>query len=435
MSAPPEFRAFVDSAPVHKLVQAEPVEQTEHPLAEFVDYDDETPPPRFVIPGFIGEGLVIIAGHHGVGKTETILPLALVAAGVHASDEPLAPRHWRHVVYVTEDTGQAERILAGVVRFAGYGVDLNTMRARLHLVQAVRLDAQFVAEVGATYKERFTRVVDGVEVLPLVVLDTKSAILALDNENDNAEASRAMAALKQGFAGLPAWIIGHVAKALGTRADAVSMRGGSAFEADANQVLYLVVDDKGRYLTRGKTRFVAKWQDLEIKWHKRDTTAQNEFGEWEPLTLSWSTVHPAVMSRMDAAEVSKAERAVQAEIDLRDEVLRAVGRAQDEGRPLNRAGIKSTVKRQNKAVHDCIEALQADCWLIEVEVPAKLRIATSKRTFIVRLSEAEHEAVKAGAPIPAHLLEVPQSWRKPEPAPVPDPERMEPEMTTSDADA
>lgn len=429
------FQALVDGAPVHKLVQAEPVEQTEHPLAEFVDYDDETPPPRFVIPGFIGEGLVIIAGHHGVGKTETILPLALVAAGVHASDEPLAPRHWRHVVYITEDIAQAVRILGGVMRFAGYGVDLNTVRERLHLVQAVRLDAKFVAEVGATYKERFTRVVDGVEVLPLVVLDTKSAILAQDNENDNAEASKAMAALKQGFEGLPVWVIGHVAKTQGTRPEAVSMRGGSAFEADANQVLYLVVDDKGRYLTRGKTRFVAKWQDLEIKWHKRDTTAQNEFGEWEPLTLSWSTVHPAVMSRMDAAAVSKAERAVQAEIDLRDEVLTTVGRAQDEGHPLNRAGIKSTVKRQNKAVHDCIEALLADRWLIEVEVPAKLRIATSKRAFIVRLSEAEHEAVKAGAPSPEHLLEVPKSWRKPEPAPVPAPERMEPEMTTSDAEA
>ena len=435
MSAIPEFRAFVDSAPVHSLGQAEPVEQTEHPLAVFVDYDAEPRPPRFVIPGFIGDGLVIIAGHHGVGKTETILPLALVAAGVHAPDEPLAPRHWRHVVYITEDTGQAERILAGVVQYAGYRVDLDTVRKRLHLVQAVRLDAEFVAEVGTTYKAKFTRVVDGVEVLPLVVLDTKSAVLALDDENDNGEASKAMAALKQGFEGLPTWVIGHVAKAQGSRAESVSMRGAGAFEADANQVLYLVVDEKGRFLTRGKTRFVAKWQDLEIKWHKHDTTAQNEFGEWEPLTLSWSTVHPSEMSRKDAAEVSKAERAVQAEIDLRDEVLTTVGRAQDGGHPLNRAGIKSRVRRQNKAVHDCIEALLADRWLIEVEVAAKLRIATSKRAFIVRLSEAEHEAVEAGAPTPEHLLEVPQSWRKPEPAPVPDPERMEPEMTTSDADA
>lgn len=435
MSAIPDFQAFVDNAPVHRLHQVETVAQAEHPLALFVDYDAEPRPPRYIIPGFIGDGLVIIAGHHGVGKTETFLPLALVAAGVHALDDPLAPRHWRHVVYVTEDTGQAERILAGVVLYAGYGFDLDTVRERLHLVQAVRLDAKFVAEVGATYKERFTRVVDGVEVLPLVVLDTKSAILALDNENDNAEASRAMAALKQGFAGLPAWIIGHVAKALGTRAEAVSMRGGSAFEADANQVLYLIQEGATRYLTRGKTRFVAKWQDLEIKWHKHDTTAQNEFGEWEPLTLSWSTAHPPELGRKEAAQAQREEAAKQADNELRDEVLRAVELAQVEGHPLNRAGIKAKVKRRTADVQDCIERLLTERWLIEVGVPQKLRTLASRKAFIVKLSTSEHDAVKAGAPIPAHLLEVPESWRKQEPAPVPDPERVELELSTEEAEA
>jgi len=43
------------------------------------------------------------------------------------------------------------------------------VRERLHLVDAVRLDPQFVATVGDTYRQQFTRNVDGVEVLPLVV--------------------------------------------------------------------------------------------------------------------------------------------------------------------------------------------------------------------------------------------------------------------------
>jgi RecA-family ATPase len=407
-----------------------------HPLAAFVEYDDEPRPPRYVIPGFIGDGLVIIAGHHGVGKTETILPLALVAAGVHAAEDPLTPHHWRHVVYLSEDTGQAQRILAGVVRYAGYGFDLKAVRERLHLVQAVRLDAQVVAEVGATYKERFTRMVDGVEVLPLVVLDTKSAILALDDENSNSESSRAMAALKQGFAGLPTWVIGHVAKAQGTGARNVSMRGGSAFEADANQVLYLVQDeDGGRYLIRGKTRFAAKWDELEIVWHKHDTTAQNEFGEWEPVTLSWSTVHPPQLERKEAAKAKREEAAKQADNELRQEVLHAVELAQIEGYPLNRAGIKAKTKRRALDVQDCIERLLAERWLVEVEVSAKMRISPSKKAFIVKLSTAEHDAVRAGAPIPAHLLEVPESWRKREPAPVPGPERMGAELCAPEVEA
>ena len=56
----------------------------------------------------------------------------------------------------------------------------------------MRLDPSFLASVGTTYREKFTRTVSGVEILPLVVLDTKSAVLAIENENDNSEASAMM---------------------------------------------------------------------------------------------------------------------------------------------------------------------------------------------------------------------------------------------------
>ena len=253
-----------------------------HPLARFVDIDGTAKPPRWVIPGFIGHGVTVIAGAHGVGKTTALLPLALTAAGLHGDD--LMPRQWRHVVYVTEDVEQARRILAGVTLHSNLGIDLGRVRKRVHIVEAVRLDPAFVASVGATYREQFTRTVEGVEVLPLVVLDTKSAVLALDNENDNSEASRMMAALKQGFDRLPVWLIGHVAKANLTRNDALTSRGASAIEGDANQTMFLIREGESRYLVQGKTRFEARWPELEITSYTAQTTAPDEFGHMEPLT-------------------------------------------------------------------------------------------------------------------------------------------------------
>lgn len=131
-------------------------EPTVHPLARYVDLDAEPMAPRYVIPGFIGYGLVIFAGTHGVGKTTTLLPLAMVAAGLHGHGDPLAPKHWRHVVYITEDTEQARRILAGIVKFGGLGLDVDTVRERLHIVEARRLEPSYVAEVATTYREQFT---------------------------------------------------------------------------------------------------------------------------------------------------------------------------------------------------------------------------------------------------------------------------------------
>jgi len=70
-----------------------------HQLANFVDIEGRPKPPRWVIPGFIGHGVTVISGAHGVGKTTALLPLAMTAAGLHGDE--LLPCQWRHVVYIT----------------------------------------------------------------------------------------------------------------------------------------------------------------------------------------------------------------------------------------------------------------------------------------------------------------------------------------------
>lgn len=275
-----------------------------HPLAQFISLDAEPKAPRMVIPGLIAHGLVIIAGVHSVGKTTTLVPLAMTPAGLHGPDDPLAPKRWRHVVYVTEDPEQVLRILAGIVEFGGLGIDSATVRERLHIVEARRLDPAYVAEVATTYREQFARTVDGVELLPLVVFDTKSSVFAIDEENSNSEASAIVAMLKQSFQGLPVWLVGHIPKASVSRTDVagLSLRGASAFEGDANQTMFLIKEGEQRYLVLGKTRFEPRWSEVLIQSRTATTIASDEFGDMYPLVLRWGIASPPEQSRKAAQE-------------------------------------------------------------------------------------------------------------------------------------
>lgn len=386
-----------------------------HPLSQFVDFAGEVKPPRWVIPGFIAHGVVVIAGAHGVGKTTATLPLAMVAAGLHGEGDALAPRHWRHVVYITEDVEQARRILAGIVGWGELGFDMGIVGERLHIVEARRLEPAYAVQVSKDYRAQFTRTVDGVEVLPLVVVDTKSAVLAQEEENSNTEGSQIMAYLKQDFQGLPVWVIGHVSKANMNRSNAseLSMRGGSAFEADAHQVLYLVKEaDERRYLVRGKTRFEAEWPELQIQSKTAATLARDEFGNLETLVMRWGIAAPPEQSRKEAAEQAAEQQRKADEAALRDEVREAVATAWTLGNPLNRAGVKAKVRRKAQVVKDMIEVLLSERWLHEVHVPAKVRVISSKAAFLVDLTTEEHEAVLSGAALPAAKLVIPESWQK-----------------------
>ena len=385
-----------------------------HPLALFVELSEEPKAPRWVVPGFMAHGVTVIAGAHGVGKTTTLLPLAMAVCGMPTVSEELRPQHWRHVIYVVEELAQAERIIAGLVRHSELGIDWQTVRERLHIVEAKRLPPDYVAMVAPVYRERFTRDIDGVELPPLVVIDTMAASLEIDSENDNSEASRAMAALKQGFAGLPVWLVGHLAKGNLSRSDAqgLTLRGAGAFEADANAVLYLVREGDARFLVRGKTRFEARWPELSVSSHYTETVGQSEFGGVETMGLRWATLAPPQQSRTEAALEAREGAATAADMELRQCVRDAVQTACVTGTPLNREGVKSTIKRKASDVARCMELLIAERWLIEIDVPRDERQHPRRASFIVGLSTTEREAFLRGEPLPPEKTAVPATWKK-----------------------
>lgn len=404
--------------PVHVEVEGEPEITIEaHPLARFVLATSAPMPPRWVLPGFIAEGLAVVAGGHGFGKTTALLPLALAAAGIHEAGYPLAPKHWRHVVYVTEDVSQVQRVIAGLVGWLGVAPEL--VAERLHLVEARRLPAQEVVQVGGLYRQKFARVVRGVDLPPLVVLDTQAAVLAVESENDNAELSAAIAALKQQFAGLPVWLVAHVAKAVMSRSDAqtLSARGASAIEGDAHQVLYLVKegaeDDATRWLVRGKTRFEARWRELQLRSYVDTVEVTDPWGEPEELALRWSIARPAEGTRAERRAEAQQEARKAEETELRAAILDSVRIAEQEGCPLNRTGVAAKIDKKRSGVLACVDRLVSERWLVEVHVPAAERTHPNRSNFLVALSAAEHEALRRGESLPSSRLAIPDSWRRP----------------------
>jgi hypothetical protein len=243
-------------------------------------------------------------------------------------------------------------------------------------------------------------------------------VLALDNENDNSEASRMMAALKQGFDGLPVWLIGHVAKANLSRTDALTSRGASAIEGDANQTMFLIREGDSRYLVQGKTRFEAKWPELEIVSHTAQTTEPDEFCNMETLLLRWGIAAPAQQSRKEAAE----QQRQQDETSLRNDIRDAVEVAWVSGNPLNREGVKAKLNRKAQTVLATVENLVSERWIHEVYVPAKERLHPRKSAFFVNLTTEEHEAVLSGGGLPADKLVIPVSWKKEPVSIIPAPE-------------
>lgn len=223
-----------------------------------------------------------------------------------------------------------------------------------------------------------------------------------------------MAALKQGFEGLPVWLIGHVAKPNLNRSDVsgLTSRGASAIEGDANQTMFLVREGESRYLVLGKTRFEPRWPELEITSYTAQARAKDEYGNMETIIMRWGVAAPAEMSRKEASEQAAEQQRKDDTATLRQDIRDAVETAWQAGNPLNREGIKAKTSRNHSEVIKTLENLLAERWLHEVFVPAKERLHPRKSAFFVNFTTLEHEAVVRGDGLPVDKLVIPESWKK-----------------------
>lgn len=392
----------------NSLEAFEELESKRHPLARTVDLNSEVRPPDWVIPNFIAEGIVLIAGGHGVGKTTTIIPLAMTAAGVHETDYELKPSHWRKVIYITEDVAQAKLIINGWANSAG--LDREKISERFHLVEALRMPPRQVIQVGDHYRKEYSRAVETtngtVELAPLVVIDTMSSTFLLENENDNSEASTMIAALKQQFK-LPVWIVGHVSKGDLSRqslnGSTPSLRGASAFEADANQVIYLTKEKDGsRWLVRGKSRFESPWYELMIDTGSRTYPVQNRFGETETLTQRWGIARPAEKSREDISREAREQQDKYADQQTIDKICDFIGKAEGSGKPVTKSEVvKSVTGRATSRKEELVAHLLDQNRIAIVTLSPEVTGRKRAMECLLLLSEGERAELSEKGAVPA----------------------------------
>lgn len=251
-------------------------------------------PPAYVIDGVIPNGVGVIAGSAGIGKTTAIIPLACVAAGFSSHLSDIKAKRIRHVVVITEDDAQVSRLMVGMAEWlrldSGNSVSIADLSDRIHLYSSTRLST-YALKNNLKEAMMFTNYVtnkDGVEVQipPLVIIDTAAANLNITNENANAEISGFMAVLKELHVetGMSIWVIAHLAKtAKGVdidNMDSLSARGGGAWEADANWTAILSADESGkRILKMNKRRVELLFNEISFLSAVHSKPSVDEFGD------------------------------------------------------------------------------------------------------------------------------------------------------------
>ncbi len=268
------------------------VEQQEPEARQEFDYNlSEVPHIEWGIDGFTSTGLTVIAGEAGLGKTSTVVPLA--AAVAHLIYDPndsfsLNPVLRRKVVYVTEDAGQVQSILYGLRHHRSQASN-QEFRDWFHVIESHRKSADELGSDILRWREEFRYTagqnLNHFVVEPLIIIDTSNANIDLDNENDNAEVGRAIAAIKravEGGRGM-AWIVAHLPKNV-SREDIAKLtpRGASAWVGDVNATVFLISDpalDGKRFLVLGKRRFEPEYTEMEVVSEVHSCVAVTPWGE------------------------------------------------------------------------------------------------------------------------------------------------------------
>lgn len=234
----------------------------------------DLPPVEYGVDGFTSTGITVIAGMLGLGKSSAIVPLAAEVAHLTGSSGGrfgLHPTLRRKVVYVTEDPGQINRILFGVKRHQSDQPE-SEFKEWFVIKASRRIPPEALALKISGWRSKYGYQsgpeFNGYRVEPLIIIDTSNANIDLENENDNAQVGKAIAAIKEALGNGMCWLIAHIAKSLG-RSEAIdlSVRGAGAWGADANATAFLVSDEnlpEKRFLILGKRRFEADYTEIEI---------------------------------------------------------------------------------------------------------------------------------------------------------------------------
>lgn len=277
-------------------------------------------PVDYLIDGFLAQSLMVLVGKPGMGKSTAMMALCAAVAGVHIPNSPLsAPAKGRKVIYITEDTAQFKRNLIALSR--NCGIDMREMEQAIVLLPARRVEPQKLVALKQKVERHTTYTPDGIMMRPWLVFDTISASIHLDDENNNAEVSNALALLKAEFyeeMDCSVCLIAHSAKHV-SRSDFVSdARGAGAWSGDSTLTSGIFEEAGVRYLVLGKRRYSPLHTGLQIDLLSTAETVTDRYGRPQEQALETAFLHWA-----DSVQLEKSVDQVKQQLEQQDKkVLR-----------------------------------------------------------------------------------------------------------------
>lgn len=351
-------------------------------LLDVYEYDVDTMTPvEFVLDGFISTGITLIAGSPGVGKTTAIVTAAAYAAGLCDKNPDFVPTLRRKVYYVTEDPAQVGRICYGLCKHGVSNVKAAEWRDWFVVVNAKRKKpeelARTIKHIRRRGAHRCGEELGSYVTEPLVVLDTSNATLDMDDENNNAEAGKAIACVKEVIGKAALWLMGHTAKSM-KRADVklLSFRGAGAFEGDCHAVSYLFQENDAdrdvRFWALGKHRYESEFKEVQI-------LSMADYVEvktaWGKIQRCWYRIGNLLKSseseRIEQREKRKEEDRTKADegraLETRGKITAALLEAAKENEVMSKSKLKKIVGGKDSFIDDQIEVMR-DAGLLKVEV-------------------------------------------------------------------
>jgi hypothetical protein len=295
--------------PVPKVINITPIV---HPLAKFVSAKLQTTKAQeFVVDDILAAGRVVVAGERGIGKTSALVPLLLTATDL-LQNWPVTATVKRKVIYVSEDIDQVRRIVDALYEKSFLTCSAEELDNCFKLVDAQRLSAEEIVRVAPDYERLYTdnKRRDGTNLpaAPVICFDTTNATMDISDGNNNAEVSKTVATLREGFSGIPMVMVGHVAKATRKGIDNPTFVGAGSWEGDTTQNLYLIVDGEERYLKIGKNRFSAEITEYLLQSHVSEIRAEDPLGYFVDIKTFFAVPSP-VCPDMKAEEKQQQKEA------------------------------------------------------------------------------------------------------------------------------
>lgn len=293
--------------------------------------------PQWVVDGVIPNGVGVIAGVGGVGKTTALMPLVATVAGFDDHMSDIKVKINRHVIYITEDSVQAQKAIYAIKHWRKSQKDINTIYEYIHLFNSNQYGINDLKRLLIEAVERYSTEYRGIMFPPLVVFDTASANIAVDNENDNAEISKYMTMFKQLWArySMPIWLVNHLAKSANGMSidelDAHSARGASAWRDNSNWTANLAIekDSSDRVLHMMKVREELAFNEIIFSSVTHDEMVLDIFGEPVCVTYRYCTakrsssgmrIHEKIKEREDEILKVIKEMAYPSKNDVVDQV-------------------------------------------------------------------------------------------------------------------